>query len=129
MGADRYPSILEGRYPTRAAADKFLDERIAALIKQFDANDALYQFDASRNYNPQPKLDTIKAPLLVVNSADDQVDPPELGILEREINKVPRGRAVVIPISDATHGHATHAWTAVWKNYLVELLDQSAPAH
>jgi len=123
------PLQWQNAYPTRSAADKFLDERIAALIKLFDANDALYQFDASRNYNPQPKLGTIKAPLLAVNSADDQIDPPELGILEREINKVPRGRAVVIPISDATHGHATYAWPAVWKNYLVELLDQSGPAH
>jgi homoserine O-acetyltransferase/O-succinyltransferase len=123
------PLQWQNAYPTRATADKFLDERIAALIKLFDANDALYQFDASRNYNPQPKLGTIEAPLLAVNSADDQIDPPELGILEREINKVPRGRAVVIPISDATHGHATYIWAAVWKNYLVELLDRSAPAH
>jgi homoserine O-acetyltransferase/O-succinyltransferase len=123
------PLQWQNAYPTRATADKFLDERIAALIKLFDANDALYQFDASRNYNPQPKLGTIKAPLLAVNSADDQIDPPELGILEREINKVPRGRAVVIPISDATHGHATYIWAALWKDYLVELLHQSAPAH
>jgi len=123
------PLQWQNAYPTRATADKFLDERIAALIKLFDANDVLYQFDASRNYNPQPKLGTIKAPLLAVNSADDQIDPPELGILEREINKVPRGRAVVIPISEATHGHGTYIWAALWKNYLVELLDQSAPAH
>ena len=115
-------------YPTRDAADKYLEDRIATLMKEDDANDCLYQVDASRNYNPQSKLGAIKAPLLAVNSADDQINPPELGILEREIKNVPRGRAVVIPISDATHGHSTHTWAAVWKNYLVELLDESRAA-
>ena len=113
-------------YPTRDAADKYLDDRIAALIKDDDANDCLYQVDSSRDYNPQPKLGTIKAPLLAVNSADDQINPPELGILEREIKNVPHGRAVIIPISDATHGHSTHTWAAVWKDQLVSLLDESA---
>lgn len=109
-------------YPTRDAADKYLEDRIATLVKEDDANDCLYQVDASRNYNPQPKLGAIRAPLLAVNSADDQINPPELGILEREIKNVPRGRAVVIPISDATHGHSTHTWAAVWKDHLLELL-------
>ena len=115
-------------YPTREAADKYLEDRIATLMKEDDANDCLYQVDASRDYDPQPKLGAIKAPLLAVNSADDQINPPELGILEREIKNVPHGRAVVIPISDATHGHSTHTWAAVWKNYLVELLAE-ARAH
>jgi homoserine O-acetyltransferase/O-succinyltransferase len=112
--------------PTRDAADKFLDERIARYMKDTDANDLLYQVDASRDYDPQAKLGTIKAPLLAVNSADDQINPPELGILEREIKNVPHGRAVVIPISDATYGHGTHTRAAVWKDHLVELLAQSA---
>ncbi|HZP67170.1 MAG TPA: alpha/beta fold hydrolase [Rudaea sp.] len=112
--------------PDRDSADKFLDERIARYLKEDDANDLLYQVDSSRDYDPQPKLSTIKAPLLAINSADDQINPPELGILEREIRNVPHGRAVVIPISDATHGHGTHTYAAVWKNYLVQLLEASA---
>ena len=112
--------------PDRDSADKYLDNRIAALMKDEDANDCLYQFDASRDYNPQPKLGTIKAPLLAINSADDEINPPELGILEREIKNVPRGRAVIIPISDATHGHSTHTWAAVWKDQLLALLQESA---
>ncbi len=114
-------------YPTREAADRYLDERIATLMKEDDANDALYQIDASRNYNPQPKLGAIKAPLLAINSADDQINPPELGILEREIENVAHGQAVVIPISDATRGHSTHTFAAVWKDHLVELLKESEP--
>ncbi len=113
--------------PDRDSADKYLDGRIAQLMQDEDANDCLYQFDASRDYNPQPKLGTIKAPLLAVNSADDEINPPELGILEREIKHVPRGRAVIIPISDATHGHSTHTWAAVWKDQLVALLKESEP--
>ena len=115
-------------YPTRDAADKYLEDRIATLMKEDDANDCLYQVDASRNYDPQPKLAAIKAPLLAVNSADDQINPPELGILEREIKNVAHGRAVVIPISDATRGHSSHTWAVLWKDYLVELLDESRPA-
>lgn len=113
--------------PDRDSADRFVDEHIARYMQQDDANDFLYQFDASRDYNPQPKLGTIEAPLLAVNSADDQINPPELGILEREIRNVPHGRAIVIPISDATHGHGTHTWAAVWKDQLVKLLRESEP--
>ena len=112
--------------PDRASADKFYDERIARYLKDDDANDLLYQVDASRDYDPQPNLGQIRAPLLAINSADDQINPPELGILEREIKNVPHGRAVVIPISDATHGHGTHTYAALWKDHLLELLQQSA---
>jgi homoserine O-acetyltransferase/O-succinyltransferase len=113
-------------YPTRDSADKYLAERIASLMKEDDANDSLYQVDSSRNYDPQSKLGTIKVALLAINSADDQINPPELGILEREIKNVPHGRALVIPISDATRGHSTHTWAAVWKDQLVALLNQTA---
>jgi homoserine O-acetyltransferase len=112
--------------PDRDAADKWLDERVAHYQHEEDANDLLYQVESSRDYDPQPDLGKIKAPLLAVNSADDQINPPELGILEREIKNVSHGRAVVIPISDATYGHGTHTRAAVWKDYLVELLKQSA---
>jgi homoserine O-acetyltransferase len=114
--------------PTRETADRFFDEQIQARLRTADANDMLYQFDASRDYDPAPALESIQAPLLAVNSADDQVNPPELGILETEIRRVPRGRAVVLPISDRTRGHGTHSWPALWQEHLAALLRESAPA-
>ncbi|MBN8888201.1 MAG: alpha/beta fold hydrolase [Rudaea sp.] len=122
------PLQWQKEYPTRDAADKYLEDRIAALMKEDDANDCLYQVDSSRNYNPQPRLAAIKVPLLAVNSADDQINPPELGILEREIKNVANGSAVVLPISDATRGHSSHTWAVLWKNYLVDLLQKSEGA-
>jgi homoserine O-acetyltransferase len=87
----------------------------------------LYQYDCSTDYNPSPHLGQVKAPLFAVNSADDEVNPPELGILEREIKKVARGRYILIPTSDETRGHGTHSRAALWKNYLLELLQMSEP--
>jgi len=115
--------------PTREAADRFFDEQVQRRLEGADANDMLYQFDASRDYDPGPELETIRAPLVAINSADDQVNPPELGILEREVRRVKRGRAVVLPISDLTRGHGTHSLPALWKGYLEELLQESDPAH
>lgn len=112
--------------PTSEAADKFLDERIARYMKEDDANNLLYQIGSSWDYDPQAKLGLIKAPLLAVNSADDQINPPELGILEHETRNVPHGKSYIIPISDATRGHGTHTWAAVWKDKLVELLNETA---
>jgi homoserine O-acetyltransferase len=114
--------------PTRETADRFFDDQVQARLRTADANDMLYQFDASRDYDPAPALESIQAPLLAVNSADDQVNPPELGILETEIRRVPRGRAVVLPISDRTRGHGTHSWPALWQEHLAALLRESAPA-
>jgi homoserine O-acetyltransferase len=94
-----------------------------------DANDTLYQYEASSRYNPAPWLDRIRAPLFAINSADDEVNPPELGIMEREIRRVARGRYILIPTSAETRGHGTHSLPAIWKNYLVELLKISEPAH
>ena len=111
--------------PDRESADAFLDTRIATALSQTDANDLLYAVDASYDYNPRAKLGTIKVPLIAVNSADDQINPPELGILETEIKHVSHGRAVVLPISDTTKGHGTHTWAREWKNYLEELLQES----
>ncbi len=88
----------------------------------------IYAFDASRVYNPAPRLDRIRAPLVAVNTADDQINPPELGILEREIKKVPRGKFILIPISNATRGHGSHTIASLWKQYLEELLKESEPA-
>jgi homoserine O-acetyltransferase len=111
--------------PTLAAADATLDAAIATALETADANDVLYQIEASRDYDPGPDLGQIRAPLLAVNSADDLVNPPELGILEREIGRVAKGRAVVVPLSADTRGHGTHTVAAVWQRYLEELLRMS----
>jgi homoserine O-acetyltransferase len=111
--------------PTRAAADSFLQARIGQYTATLDANDLIYQFAASREYNPSPHLADIKAPLYAVNSADDQVNPPELGILEREIKRVAHGRYILLPITDETRGHGTHSIPAIWGPYLAQLLKES----
>jgi homoserine O-acetyltransferase/O-succinyltransferase len=111
--------------PTLAQADKIIDAYLANYIKTGDANDMLYAMSASYDYDPGPGLEKIRAPLLAINSADDLINPPELGILEREIKRVPHGRAIVIPYSDKTQGHGTHSLAALWKAHLVELLRQS----
>jgi homoserine O-acetyltransferase len=80
----------------------------------------LYYFDASREYNPAPKLEDIKAPLVAINSADDLINPPELGVMEREIKRVKQGRYVLIPISDQTRGHGTHSLPVIWQEHLKE---------
>jgi len=103
-----------------------LDAFVAREVKTLDANDVLYALEASRDYDPGPGLGKIEAPLLAVNSADDLINPPELGILEREIRRVPRGLAVVLPFSETTRGHGTHTLAAFWKRYLAELLEVSA---
>jgi homoserine O-acetyltransferase len=107
--------------PTRAQADTAFD-KIKERATRTDANDMLYQFESSSDYNPSPSLEKIKARLIAVNSADDQVNPPELGILEREIKRVKNGRYILIPISDETRGHGTHSVAKLWKQYVVELL-------
>ncbi len=108
--------------PTRESAEEFLQTRVERYKAGLDANDMIYQFDASRLYNPAPHLSKIKAPLFAINSADDQVNPPELGILEEEIKKVKQGRYILIPISDETSGHGTHSNPLIWGSYLKELL-------
>ena len=104
--------------PTLAQADQALDRFVTASMKTHDANDVLYALEASRDYDPGPDLEKIQAPLLAINSADDLINPPELGILEREIGRVPHGTALVIPESDRTRGHGTHTLAAVWKDQL-----------
>lgn len=111
--------------PTREQADKVLDKQIDASLKRLDANDALYYFGSSFDYDPGPNLEKFKAPLMAVNFADDLINPPELGILEKEIKRVPRGKAVLIPFGPATVGHGTHTKASVWKHLLVELLQES----
>ena len=108
--------------PTLAQADKVLDSYIENGLKSTDANDLMYALAASHDYDPGPGLEKISAPLVAVNSADDLINPPELGILEREIKRVPHGRAVVIPLSERTRGHGSHTLAVLWKPYLEELL-------
>jgi homoserine O-acetyltransferase len=110
--------------PTRDAADALIRKYIDDRLRTTDANDMLYAFDASRDYDPSAKLESIGAAVLAINSADDVVNPPELGLMERLMPRVKRGRYVLIPTSDATRGHGTHSLPAVWKNYLAEFLQQ-----
>jgi homoserine O-acetyltransferase len=111
--------------PTRERADCVLDEYVTRTIKAMDANDVLYAIESSADYDPGPGLGRIRAPLLAINFEDDLINPPELGILEREIRRVSRGKAVVIPRSDRTRGHGTHTLAAVWKNHLIWLLAET----
>jgi len=111
--------------PTREKADQLLNQRLSAPFRG-DANDHLYQWESSRDYNPSPGLERIQAALLAINSADDERNPPELGVMEREIKRVKHGRVLLIPGSDETAGHGTTARAIFWKKELAELL-QAAP--
>jgi homoserine O-acetyltransferase len=119
------PLQMQKQAPTRDQADRLFDEQVQTILARTDANDMLFQFDASHDYDPAPRLETIQAPLLAINSADDHINPPELGILEREIKRVKRGRFIVLPITDQTRGHGTHSLPAIWKEHLAALLKES----
>jgi homoserine O-acetyltransferase len=119
------PLPMQLAYPTRGAAEAYLAQQVPARVKGMDANDFIYQVDASRTYDPSKELEKITAPLTWVNSADDFINPPELGIAEREVKRIPNGRFVLIPASEKTHGHGTHTWAAVWQDELKALLDRS----
>lgn len=119
------PLLRQQQMPTLAESDSALDASIALSLKTADANDLLFAIEASRDYDPGPHLESIRAPLLAVNSADDLINPPELGILEREVRRVPNGRAVVLPLGPATRGHGSHTIAALWTHYLKELLAAS----
>jgi homoserine O-acetyltransferase/O-succinyltransferase len=123
MGSN--PIIRQKEGPTRAAAEKALEKYLTEQLKRTDANDLLYAVESSFDYDPGPGLEKIKAPLMAVNFGDDLINPPELGILEREINRVSKGRAVVVPLSPETIGHGTHTKAALWKQYLEKLLEIS----
>jgi homoserine O-acetyltransferase len=118
---------MQKSFPTRDASDAAVQDFAKRFSADHDATDLLYALNASRNYDPSPQLGKITAPVMFVNSADDFINPPELGIAEREIKRVKKGRFVLIPISDQTHGHGTHSWAAVWQQYLKELLETSQP--
>jgi len=113
---------------TRDAADKWYEDQIKSRTASTDANDMLYQYNASRNYDPSPNLEKITAAVLAINSADDVVNPPELGLMERLMPRVKRGRYVLIPTSDQTRGHGTHSLPTVWGKHLQEFLKTLEPA-
>ena len=119
------PVLRQKEAPTLAKTDEVLDKFVADYMKGSDANDVLYAVEASYDYDPGPKLEKIRAPLLAINSADDLINPPELGILEREIKRVPHGRAIVIPMSDKTRGHGSHTIASLWKDELMKLLKET----
>ncbi len=119
------PVLRQTEASTLAEADAKIDKFVAEIIKADDANDVLYALEASRDYDPGPDVEKIRAPLLAINSADDLINPPELGILEREIKRVSHGRATIIPFSDKTRGHGSHTVAALWKDQLERLLKES----
>ncbi|HEY2070172.1 MAG TPA: alpha/beta fold hydrolase [Rhizomicrobium sp.] len=119
------PYHMQQDYPTRDAADKDLADYTTKELASLDANDFLYQVSASHDYDPSAGLAKITAPVMWVNSADDFINPPELGVAETMAPKLRHGRYVLIPQSPATYGHGTHTRAAVWKDYLAELLKES----
>jgi homoserine O-acetyltransferase len=124
MGSN--PILRQEQMPTLAKADETLEQSMANAMKNLDANDTLYQVSASWDYDPSPGLEKIRAPLIAINSADDLINPPELGIMEREIKRVPRGEAVLIPLSPETRGHGSHTIANLWKPQLAKLLELSS---
>lgn len=118
------PVAQQAQYPTREATEKALDQAFNARIGAIDANDALYYIDASRNYDPSPALEKITVPVLWINSADDFINPPELGLAEQLVKRMPKARFVLIPASAETRGHGTHTAAKFWKADLAKLLAQ-----
>lgn len=119
------PAHMQEDSSSRDSADKYLEDSMKRVTTGLDANDLLYAVSASRNYDPSGKLGDIRASVMFINSADDFINPPELGIAEREIKNVKKGRFVLLPISEKTRGHGTHTRAAVWQEYLKELLKES----
>ncbi len=119
------PLQLQKNYPTRAAIEQYVDKATAHLADT-DANNEIFYLNASRNYNPEPALEKITAPVLWINSADDFINPPELGIAQRLAPRIPHATFILIPISDATRGHGSHTVAALWKDDLLHLLQATA---
>jgi homoserine O-acetyltransferase len=111
--------------PTEQKADAYFTDHIKPTTRPYDPNDMIYAFEASRDYNPEPDLGSIAAPLFAINSADDQINPPEIGVMEREIGKVRQGRYILLPATPETRGHGTHTLPAIWGDHLRALLAAS----
>jgi homoserine O-acetyltransferase len=123
MGSN--PVLRQREADTREKADAAIDAYVSRYLEAGDANDVLYALEASADYDPGPGLEKIRAPLLAINTADDLINPPELGILEREVKRVRRGRALVLPLSERTRGHGSHTVAALWKAELAALLEET----
>lgn len=119
------PLQMQKAAPTRDAAEKWIDHYLDRRVAEVDANDLIYYTNASRNYDPSAKLEMIQAPVLWINSADDFINPPELGIAEKMVKRIPKGSFILLPITDQTRGHGTHTAAAVWKDYLAAFLSQT----
>ncbi|HXS98370.1 MAG TPA: alpha/beta fold hydrolase [Candidatus Limnocylindrales bacterium] len=123
--AGSVPIVMQKDLPTAQLVDEYLAKQVEQRRKTTDANDLLYATASSIDYDPSKDLEKIQAPVMFINSADDFINPPELHIAEREIQRVKRGKFILIPASDQTHGHSTHTWGNIWKQYLQELLNES----
>jgi homoserine O-acetyltransferase len=121
------PTLWQEEYGTAALADKYVDDYIAQNMKSTDANDFIYQYDASRNYNPEPDLGKISDHIFLVNVMDDFWNPGEMGVAEREMKKVNGAHFVLLPVTEATRGHYTFFQAPVWQKYLAQLLAESKP--
>lgn len=119
---------MQKQAPTRDEAERYVDDYMART-RSTDANNLLFYFNASRNYDPSPHLARITVPVLWINSADDFINPPELGIAERMVKRMPNARFILLPITDLTRGHGTHTQARVWKDYLAQLLRDSESGH
>jgi homoserine O-acetyltransferase len=122
------PLQMQKQAPTREQAEQYVDRYLDRTMASTDANNMVFYLNASRNYDPSPRLETITAPVLWINSADDFINPPELGIAEMMVKRIPRGRFILLPITDATRGHGTHTVAAIWKDDLAEFMRQTEPA-
>ena len=120
------PIPMQMSMPTRDDADKWLDKFFRDRAAGIDVNDFLYQVNSSRNYDPSANLEKITVPVMWINSADDFINPPDLGIAEQQVKRLKNGEFVLIPASEQTHGHGTHTYAAIWKQYMAEILEKSA---
>jgi homoserine O-acetyltransferase len=116
------PLYLQKEYGTRDAADAYITERIERDLPTRDANDLIYQLEASRTYNPWPGLEKIRVPMTWVNSADDYINPPEYGIAEDAARRMKTARYILIRATPETRGHGTHSWAKFWRQELIDLL-------
>ncbi len=121
------PLQLQKIAPTREKAEQYIDAALARSDANTDANDLIFYFNASRNYDPSANLERITVPVLWINSADDFINPPELGIAEKMVKRMPNARFSLLPISDMTRGHGTHTVAAVWKDYLEDFMRATEP--
>lgn len=121
------PLQMQKQFPTRQQAEQYVDRYLERTAASTDANNMVFYLNASRNYDPSPRLESITAPVLWINSADDFINPPELGIAETMVKRIPHARFILLPITDQTRGHGTHTMAAVWKDYLAEFMRQTEP--